>query len=151
VFAALLAAFIGAVTAKTVKAMALTILGFVLVRFGIAVYLRPRFMEHLERTYPVVTERAPNRLLGDWLYGGGGPGVGAVFRANGERAMGGQRICPPADAACFADVGRGAYNLELFHPADRYWTFQTIETAIFFAMAIAVAAAAVWWIRHRRV
>ena len=150
-FAALLAAFIGAVTAKTVKAMAVTILGFVLVRFGIAVYLRPRFMEHLERTYPVVTERAPNRLLGDWLYGGGGPGVGAVFRANGERAMGGQRICPPADAACFADVGRGAYNLELFHPADRYWTFQAIETAIFFAMAIAVAAAAVWWIRHRRV
>jgi hypothetical protein len=131
--------------------MAISAIVFVLVRFGVAVFWRPRFMDGLERTYPVVTERVPNRLLGDWLYGGGGPGVGVVLRANGERLAGGQRICPRLDPACYADVGRGAYNLELFHPADRFWTFQSLETAIFLALALALAAATVWWVRRRLV
>jgi hypothetical protein len=88
VFATLLAAFVGAVSGRTVLAMAVTTVAFVVVRFGVAVLWRPRFREGLERTYPVVAERVPNRLLGDWLYGGGGPGVGVVIRANGERARG---------------------------------------------------------------
>jgi hypothetical protein len=151
VFATLLAASIGAVTGRTVRAMAITAVGFIVVRFGVAVLWRPRFMAGLERTYPVVTERVPNRLLGDWLYGGGGPGVGVVIRANGERAAGGQRVCPPADLACFADIGRGAYNLELYHPASRFWSFQSIETAIFLFLALVLAAATVWWVRRRLV
>lgn len=151
VFATLLAAFIGAVSGRTVRAMAVSVVAFVVVRFGVAVLWRPRFMDGLERTYPVVAERVPNRLLGDWLYGGGGPGVGVVIRANGERATGGQRICPRLDPACYADVGHDAYNLELFHPADRFWTFQSIETAIFLVFALVLAAATVWWIRRRLV
>jgi ABC-type transport system involved in multi-copper enzyme maturation permease subunit len=150
-FAVLCAAFIGAVTGRTMRAMAVTALGFVLVRFSVAVWLRPRFMHGLERTYPVVGDRVPNHLLGDWLYGGGGPGAGAVLAANGDRIAGGQRICSPLDQACVAESGRGAYNLELFHPASRFWTFQTIELAIFVALAIALAGATVWWVRRRLV
>jgi hypothetical protein len=149
VFATLLAAFLGATTGRTVRAMAITAVGFIAVRFGVAVFWRPRFMSGLERAYPVVTTRVPNRLLGDWLYGGGGPGVGVVMRANGERAAGGQRVCPPTDPACFADIGRDAFNLELFHPASRFWTFQSIETALFLALALVLAAATVWWVRKR--
>jgi len=69
------------------------------------------------------------------------------MRASGERAAGGQRICPLLDPACYADVGRDAYNLELFHPADRFWTFQSIETAIFLVFALSLAVATVWWVR----
>jgi hypothetical protein len=151
VFATLLAAFIGALTGRTVRAMAITAVGFIVARFGIAVFWRPRFMAGLERTYPVVTERVPNRLLGDWLYGGGGPGVGVVMTAGGDRAAGGQRVCPPLDPACFADIGRGAFNLELYHPASRFWTFQSIETGIYLALALALGAATVWWVRRRLV
>ncbi len=149
VFATLLAAFLGASTGRTVRAMALTAVGFIVVRFAVGVFWRPRFMAGLERTYPVVTRRVPNRLLGDWLYGGGGPGVGVVMGANGERLAGGQRVCDPADAACFADVGRDAFNLELFHPASRFWPFQSIETAIFLGLALVFSAATVWWVRKR--
>ena len=74
-----------------------------------------------------------------------------MIRANGERVAGGQRLCPVLDPACYADVGRDAYNLELFHPASRFWTFQAIETAIFLGLALVLAVATVWWIRRRLV
>jgi ABC-type transport system involved in multi-copper enzyme maturation permease subunit len=149
IFAALLAACIGTMTGRTMRAMAITVVAFIVVRFGVAVLARPRFMAGLERTYPVVTDRVPNRLLGDWLYGGGGPGVGVVLRASGERVAGGQRVCPLVDPACWADVGRGAMNLELFHPASRFWAFQAIETGIFVALAVGLAATTAWWVRKR--
>ena len=151
IFATACAAFIGAVTGRTVRAMAIVAVVFIVTRFSVAVWWRPRFMAGMERTYPVVTSRVPNRLLNDWLYGGGGPGVGVVLRANGERVGGGQRICPPVDTACFADVGRDAINLELFHPASRFWTFQSIEAGIFLAFALALTVATVWWVRRRLV
>ena len=148
-FTVTLAAFLGAATGRSLRAMAITVAVFMATRIAVAIWLRPRFMAPLERTYPVLGNRIPDRLLGDWLYGGGGPGVGVVLRANGERIAGGQRVCPPPDAACLAEVGRGAYNLELFHPASRFWTFQAIETGIFLAVAICLALATVWWVRRR--
>ena len=148
-FAAAAAAFIGAATGRTLRAMALTALAYLITRAVAAIVLRPRFMAPLERRYPVLGARVPNRQLGDWLYGGGGPGVGVVLRANGDRIAGGQRVCPPPDPECLAEVGPGAYNLELFHPASRFWTFQAIETTIFVLLALALAAATVWWIRRR--
>jgi len=149
VFAMALAAFLGAVTGRTLRAMAIAAIGFLVIRFGVAVWARPKLASPLERTYPVLGDMIPNRLLGDWLYGGGGPGVGVVLRANGERIAGGQRICPPQDAECLAEVGKGAYNLELFHPASRFWTFQALETAIFLVLALLLFAATVWWVRRR--
>ncbi len=37
-----------------------------------------------------------------------------------------------------------------YQPASRYWAFQWYETAIFLALALALAGFCVWWIRHRR-
>ena len=37
-----------------------------------------------------------------------------------------------------------------YQPAGRYWTFQWYETAIFLALALALAGFCVWWIRRRR-
>jgi hypothetical protein len=48
-----------------------------------------------------------------------------------------------------AEFGAGAYNLELFHPAGRYWLFQGIETALFVALAVLLLLAAVHWVRRR--
>ncbi len=35
------------------------------------------------------------------------------------------------------------------HPARHFWAFQTIETAIFVALAIALLLATIYWIRRR--
>jgi hypothetical protein len=36
-----------------------------------------------------------------------------------------------------------------YQPANRYWPFQAIETAIFLALALALAGFCFWWVRRR--
>ncbi len=150
VFALALGVFAGAVSGRTLRAMAITVVGFLVVRFGVAVWLRPHYVAALERKYPVMGSTEPNRLLGDWLIGGGGPGVGAVYDVLGHRLKGGQMMCPPPVAqACIDEVGRGAYNFEIYQPASRFWTFQSIEAGIFIALALLLLLGTVWWVRRR--
>jgi hypothetical protein len=37
-----------------------------------------------------------------------------------------------------------------YQPASRFWALQAYETAIFLALALALAGFCVWWIRRRR-
>jgi hypothetical protein len=93
----------------------------------------------------------PNQLTGDWLVSAG------IYRPGGARLSGGtfgsfsQTVCPPRPTPdpCLAELGADAYNLELFHPADRFWLFQGIETALFVALAVLLLAAAVQVVRRR--
>jgi len=149
-FALALGVFFGAIFGRTLRAMGVTVVGFLVVRFGVAVWLRPHYLAALERRYPVIGDTEPNRLLGDWLIGGGGPGVGAVYDALGHKLKGGQMMCPPPVAqACVDQLGRGAYNFEIYQPASRFWTFQSIETTIFLVLALFLICATVWWVRRR--
>ena len=54
-----------------------------------------------------------------------------------------------AAAQCTAKYGAGAYNQELFQPADRFWLFQGIETALFVALAFVLLVLAVHLVRRR--
>jgi len=111
-------------------------------------------------TFPVLGNLTPNELTGDWLLRAG------VYDATGARLRGGVfgnftvAVCgaPPTTAAgappttvnrCVAEFGQGAYNLQLFHPAERFWLFQGIETALFVALAVLLLLAAVHWVRRR--
>jgi hypothetical protein len=64
-------------------------------------------------------------------------------------------MCPPGapgpgGGACGADlgVGPGAYNWQLYQPADRFWLFQGIETGIFVALAALLLYLAIRRIRR---
>jgi transposase len=113
------------------------------------------------RTFPLVGTMAPNQLTGDWIVTAG------IYSAQGTRLSGGtfgsysQTVCPPPPTTltpsaappttdpCLAEFGPDAYNLELFHPADRFWLFQGIETAVFVALAVLLLLAAIHLIRRR--
>jgi hypothetical protein len=138
--------------------MAVTLVGFLAVRLLVELLARPRFLTPLRRTFPVAGTAAPNGLTGDWVIRAG------VYDADGGRLAGGvfgnyyQSVCgvpagapasDPALARCLAEFGPGAYNLELFHPASRYWLFQGLETALFLVLAAALLLAAVLWVRRR--
>jgi hypothetical protein len=56
---------------------------------------------------------------------------------------------PATTDPCLAKFGADAYNLQLFHPADRFWLFQGIETALFVALAVLLLLAAIHLIRRR--
>jgi hypothetical protein len=160
-FAVALGVFAGALTRKTLPAMAITLAGFLATRLPVGLLARPRFLAPLERTFPVAGTAAPNQLTGDWILGAGvydaqgtlrtGGTSGATFGDSAQAVCGTPPDAPPDPLLeqCLANYGPDAYNLELFHPADRYWLFQGIETALFVALAVLLLLAAVHWVRRR--
>jgi hypothetical protein len=65
------------------------------------------------------------------------------------------RLEPPPGAVmrapgCFDRLTREGYRQRVaYFPADRYWTLQAIEAALFLGVALALAGGTFWWIRHR--
>jgi hypothetical protein len=160
-FAVALGVFAGVLTRKTLPAMAITLVGFLAARLPVGLLARPRFLAPLERTFPVAGTTAPNQLSGDWVLEAGvydargtlrsGGASGATFGDSVQAVCGTPPGAPPDPLLeqCLASFGPGAYNQELIHPADRFWLFQTIETALFVALAVLLLLAAIHWIRRR--
>jgi hypothetical protein len=148
-FAFALGVLTGTLTGKVLPAMAITLGGFLATRVAVALLLRPRFLPPRLRTYPVVSGSLaePNQLAGDWVISRG------VYSAQGVKltpGSGSQALCDQsAQAQCVAKYGAGAYNQDLFQPADRFWLFQGIETALFVALALVLVLVAVRLVRRR--
>jgi len=158
-FALALGIFAGVLTRRSQPAMAITLVGFLALRLLVDMAARPRFLAPLRRTFPTTGSARPNELTGDWVTKAG------VYSAQGEPLSGGafgnysQAICPappPTTAGgtdtvdpCVSQFGAGSYNLELYQPADRFWTLQAIETALFVALAVLLLLASVHWVRRR--
>lgn len=150
-FAVALGVLAGTVWPRMLPAMAVTLVGFVGVRVAVGVLARHRYLPAEELTFPVQGgTRVADRIDGDWVLASG------VRDAAGKLvAPNAQVICPPGATGpdgrvCGSDLGLGpgAYNWQLYHPADRYWLFQAIETGIFVALAALLIVLAVRRIRR---
>ncbi|MEK8144990.1 ABC transporter permease subunit [Streptomyces sp. M10(2022)] len=76
-------------------------------------------------------------------------GISPVLNPAGK-AVGGSEGCADIDTdplACFAESD--LHVKVTYHTADRYWTFQWIETAIFLALAGLLTGFCAWWLRRR--
>ena len=148
-FAFALGVLAGTLTGKVLPAMAITLGGFLATRVAVALFLRPRFLPPQRRAYPIVSgsPAEPNQLAGDWVISRG------VYSAQGVKltpGSGSQVLCDQTAASrCVAEYGAGAYNQDLFQPADRFWLFQGIETALFVALALVLVLVAVRLVRRR--
>jgi hypothetical protein len=140
--------------------MTVTLVGFLATRLPVEFLARAHYLPLVRRSFPLVGTMSPNELTGDWIVRAG------IYSAKGSRLAGGtfgsfsQTVCPPpttltppaAPAAtdpCLAGFSADAHNLQLFHPADRFWLFQSIETAVFVALAVLLLLAAIHLIRRR--
>jgi hypothetical protein len=56
---------------------------------------------------------------------------------------------PAADQACLNQAAKTFRLLVTYQPANRYWTFQWLETGIFIALALAAAIGCYWWVARR--
>jgi hypothetical protein len=56
---------------------------------------------------------------------------------------------PAAFQTCIAKLSAKFHETVTYQPAGRYWTFQSYETAIFFAFAFILIGISFWWIRRR--
>jgi len=128
-----------------------TLGGFVALRGVIEFALRPRFVAPIARVSdPAQGNPAPYN--GDWVLNNGF----AYLDRQG-------RTISSADATtlCTNVAKGGAFNfnvclqqpgirlLNLYQPADRFWLFQGIESAIFLGLAAVLLALAVWWVMTR--
>lgn len=47
------------------------------------------------------------------------------------------------------DYSSTLQTVVVYQPADRFWTFQAIETGVFLLLAVVLIGFSAWWLRHR--
>lgn len=146
-FAAALVLATGVVLRRAAAAIGITLVAFVALRLGIEGWVRANYLSPVHRAW---TGSAEPNLHGAWVMSqmrelrvpGGGHAdpatVGSCF--NGPKLL---------DSACLARHGIVEYATAVYQPASRFWLFQGIEAGIFLALALALGAFAVVWIRRR--
>src|SRR5262245_17495831 len=119
-FALALGSFAGSVSGRLLTAMATTVVGFIGVRLLIMLAARDRYQPTETRSLPDLFSGYP-QMRND-LHG---------------------------DWIVASHASARGTELLTVHPADQFWTFQAIETAIFVALAVPLLAGAVYWVRRR--
>ncbi|WP_433119561.1 ABC transporter permease [Micromonospora sp. CA-246542] len=149
-FAVALGIFAGTVFKRMLPAMGITLAGYIGVRAAVEILARPHYQPAKTQTFPIEGGGIPEGDRGNWVLAVG------IRDADGTMVAENTRIqCPPGGKGpdgrvCGADLGLGpgAYNWEMYQPADRFWLFQTIETGIFVALAALLLYLAVRRVRR---
>ncbi|MFC8225734.1 ABC transporter permease [Streptomyces sp. NPDC057287] len=162
----------GLLIRRTVPAMAATLALFAAVQIFMPYVVRPHLMapEHTDVALSSVgmggtggagtwdAQQVTLKGMGDdaqltvalatpgaWVVSGATP----VVDESGAEVRGAEGCARPEaePMGCFAESD--LYVEVAYHPADRYWTFQWIETAVFAALAGLLAGFCAWWLRRR--
>jgi hypothetical protein len=168
-FAFALGVTAGLLIGRTLPAMVITLIGYVVVRLGVT-KLRPHFQAPLTLREKLAAGAhgvvhvpsggaAPPPHLGDWVLSSN------VLSASGQAFNQAKIACSifvrpgesassahSAAAACLARArtySAGLRDVVTFQPSSRYWPFQWYEMAIFLGLAAILAGVSVWWIRRR--
>ncbi|MEU7603462.1 ABC transporter permease subunit [Streptomyces sp. NPDC041003] len=178
-FAFTLGACAGLLIRRTVPAMAATLVAFLAVQILVPFAIRPHFVtpERTDVALsslvlaPVGSNGESGAPADGWnvnhvqLKGYGDdahlevgvlrPGAwvvsdpGAVLDQSG-REVRGPRGCAERDGDPFKCFTTSDLHTEVtYQPADRYWTFQWVETGIFLALSGLLAGFCSWWLRRR--
>jgi ABC-type transport system involved in multi-copper enzyme maturation permease subunit len=164
-FAFALGVAAGVLIRHTVPAMATTLAVFAGVQITMALWVRSHLITPVTVTWPL----NPANIDGLFFGGKGGQmGVQASVNLPGAWVLSNQTVTGsghvftgPAPRTCVSSASTfqacqnalGRLNLRqlvTYQPASRYWAFQWYETAIFAALALALAGFCFWWIHRRR-
>jgi hypothetical protein len=141
--------FAGTLTRRTVLAIFLTIALILAIRLPVEFELRPNYETPITITWPLAQIGTVPASVGtkDWILGGG------FIDAHGNKtsdlncniaANGG--IMTPQQ--CLKDSGYRAQYLS-YQPANRFWSFQWIETCIYAVIAVLALLATFLLVRRR--
>jgi hypothetical protein len=152
-FALSLAIAAGALLRRAIPAMAVTLVGFLAVRLPIEFVLRPLYQPALTLiSSPNQASATVARV--DWVVSRGW--VDSLgHHLSDAQVFGACLPQNPNDAGatknavfdCIASHGWKEYVS--YQPADRFWTFQAIETGIYVVLAVGLLALTIWWVQRR--
>ncbi len=174
VFAFALGVAAGVLLRRSVAAMAVTLVGFVVARVAVAEGLRPHLAPPAHESLsflasrPVLTLQAPADALSlspplvtvpnGWVYSTelverSGRLPAGNFLLHSCPALGKNlRLGPPpatAVHACLVKMSGSYHTLVTYQPASRFWPFQWTELGIFLAAAVALCGLTYWWLQRR--
>lgn len=159
VFALVLGVVVGLLVRRTVPAMALTLLVFVVTQSLMPNLIRPHLLTPEHMSAPVTAEVVRNlTFLGQQPEIAGLKVPGAWVLSTSElRTADGARVPDTSYGPCVAGSFEkaadciGALNLHVdvdYQPTSRYWTFQWLESALYLSLALLLAALGLWRIRR---
>jgi hypothetical protein len=136
--------FAGALTRRTVAAIFLTIVLFVAIRAPVEFLWRPNFETPVTVTYAIDQPNPPALSNQDWLVSQG------FIDAQGNRSTDLREVCTSEETFTQCLQANGVHaQYVAYQPADRFWTFQWIETGIYMGFSLLALFAAVWLVRRR--
>ena len=152
VFAAALGLAAGIVIRRTLPAIVTALVGFSGLRLVVAIYVRPHFMTAVSDRLAVTASgtglNGSNWVLSNHYNDAAGrpvsnDGILSAMPASCRQFIGTTRA---QILSCVGD--HGWYRTLTYQPADRFWTFQCIEAAIFVTLALALIVVAVAAVRN---
>ena len=151
-FAVALGIAVGSFFKRVLPSIATTLGAFVLVRAAVGIYLRPHYLTPLMKTGPL--KGSGSNPPGSWLISQG------LVSPHGQAL--GHGLNPtdlPAACQVGASVDKGSIvscltshgflNAITFQPANRFWAFQGIESAIFLVLSAGLIAISYWRVLGR--
>lgn len=148
----------GTIVGRFRAGLGLAVLTFAALRAAIFV-VRPHYMPPLSVSYPVGYDQQPAPVLNGYevsekIVDAAGRLVsdhhGYTF-PNPVMAADCPNLpnlaTPDQLSACASHAG--LHFVAYYQPADRYWLFQGIESAIFLAVTVALLGLTVWWLQRR--
>jgi ABC-type transport system involved in multi-copper enzyme maturation permease subunit len=175
-FAFALGVMAGILLRRTIAAMGLTLVGFVVARIAVTSWVRPNLASPLHESLPFVTARPgfdldastgtisltpPHVYIPNgWVYStqvvdNSGHTLTGQYVLQACPALGQLHSAGPAAQplaalqACQSTLSATFQTVVTYQPAGRFWPFQLAELGIFVAAALALGALGYWWLRRQ--
>lgn len=140
----------GAILRRSLPAFGVAFGAFLAARMSVALLARPAYATPLTTLEPIAAGGSRDRAgSADWVIERG------YADATGHRLSGTEyHALENAAGRAGTDLdqflhARGIQRFAVHHPADRFWTFQFIETALFVTVAAILIGVVVWRVRRR--
>ena len=171
-FAFVLGVTAGVLLRRTLPAMSISLALFVGARLAVIYWIRPHFLTPARRTLPLVWGPGAGfaegsagggfffippavKLPNAWVYSNavldraGHPPSSQFLQSTCPALTGGPPPSTQQVNSCVAAIAAKFNQVVTYQPANRYWTFQWYETAIFVFLAFALAGLCFWWVSNR--
>jgi hypothetical protein len=151
IFAMALGICAGALLRRTLPAIAVTLAGFVGVRVLFTQWLRLHYMTPVTVYFKLTENFAPTGSYLGVSQGILGPNGHPLPSGNGYVFNGAlvPAVCQNAQNPAPCLVAHGYRGYLSYQPANRFWTFQGIETGIFVVLAAILLGVTFWVLRRR--